>query len=127
MRRSRGGNARKQKRELSDATFLSVINGTEPGDDVDSDGSTAATGAAVQDLFDDDGDAGFGVVSPVAQEQGLAPINGFVFARYVLGTIHCANCHCSLTYYQDSEVLHRGFSFRCWVCQHEQTITLGEE
>ncbi|GAC1427780.1 MAG: hypothetical protein NVSMB65_00710 [Chloroflexota bacterium] len=125
MRRSHGGNARKQKRELSDATFLSVIGSTDPDGSVPPAGGTA-TGAAVHDVPDED-EPGYGVLTPAAQEQGLAPINGFVFSRYVLGTTACSGCHCDLVYYQDQDVLRRGFAFRCWVCQNVQTVTLGEE
>lgn len=125
MRRSRGGNARKQKRELTDATFLSVISGH---DETDTAAVAAGAGAAVQEPLDEQEDD---FPAPPARsalhEQGLAPINGFVFSRYRFGAITCAACHCELMYYQDRELLRHGFTFRCRVCQSLQTITLSEE
>ncbi len=123
MRRSRGGNAGKQKRQMNDDTFLSVIGGESQ-----SAGPTAGSSAtAVQDA-DPDMDTALAYLAPVrAQEQGLAPINGFVFSCYVLGTITCSGCHCELMYYQDREILRQGFAFRCRVCQSMQTIALSEE
>jgi hypothetical protein len=85
-------------------------------------------GAAVHDAHDEEDDTDVpGAAKAAAYEQGLAPINGFVFAHYKLGTITCASCHYELMYYQDRELLRRGFTFRCRVCQALQSLTLQEE
>lgn len=119
MRRSHGGNARKQKRELTDATFLSVISGT---DELLTSVSAAVLG---EDVIDDVDDPSATLVERI-YDQGLAPINGFVFSRFELGTAHCSNCQCELMYYQDREILRQGFIIRCRVCQELQTISLGD-
>ncbi len=120
MRRSHGGNARKQKRELTDATFLSVISGTDESltalslprflARMSPMTSTTPSATLAERIYD----------------QGLAPINGFVFSRFELGTAHCSNCQCELMYYQDREILRRALSIRCRVCQELQTISLGD-
>jgi hypothetical protein len=128
VRRSRGGNARKHKRELTDATFLSVLSGDDDADGVSSPSGGVGAGAAVHDAHDEEDDTDVpGAAKAAAYEQGLAPINGFVFARYKLGTITCTSCHCELMYYQDRELLRGGFTFRCRVCQALQSLTLQEE
>ncbi len=119
MRRTRGGNVSKGKRQLTDATFLSVI-----GRDTEDAEEATPDAAVVEEAVLDE------AVSlhtrGVAQEQGLAPINGFVFAHYVLGTVACSGCHYELMYYKDRDALRQGFTMRCRVCQTMQTVVLDE-
>jgi hypothetical protein len=128
VRRLRGGNARKQKRQLSDTTLRSVIGAAEGPAEALLPDDLALESAEGDALFADDDEEDLVTEGRQAMyEQGLAPINGFVFSRYVLGTATCSACRYEMIYYQDRAVLHQGFTLRCRVCQTMQTITLHEE
>lgn len=120
-----GGNARKRKAKLTDATFQAMIGGA----------ATVEDALGTIDVAAEDED---GVVVLVAVQPGAAPVadrlpadtatggaatRRFSCQDYQFGYAVCRNCHNDQAYYVHQADLANGYTFRCRVCRMEMTIT----
>lgn len=123
MHRGRfGGNARKRKAKLTDATFHAMI-GSAAAEDAPvavlelSEVAITATLVAAEAV----------VARHAAGEPGIArrEYRDFRPEEYVFGYVSCAHCHNDQAYYLHQADVAAGYTFRCRVCRME--IALGVE
>jgi hypothetical protein len=115
-----GGNARKRKAKLTDATFHAMI-----GSGAIADGQTVSLTqeTVVLDVYlDDDLQGGMSpFVVPTAPLHVRAS-RQFRCQDYEFGYAICRNCHNDQAYYVHRADLTNGYTFRCTVCRLEMTV-----
>ena len=117
-----GGNARKRKAKLTDATFQAMI------------GAAASVEDPLNAIEGEDED---GVVTLVVVPSAATPPverrlaegvsaavpRHFSCQDYRFGYAVCRNCHNDQAYYVHQADLATGYTFRCRVCRLELTVT----
>lgn len=121
MHRGRfGGNARKRKAKLTDATFHAMIG--RPGAaeqsvatmEPDGDGQLAVSVTDLQCVT---------LAHPALAQRRLAPTRVFCCQDYHFGYTTCRHCHSDQAIYVHQADLAQGYTFRCRICRHELTIS----
>jgi hypothetical protein len=128
--RVQGGNARKRKAKLTDATFNAVLSSTAPAvgqamvavqetDDVELIDSDSV-------LFDrtlavDESEVEYHI-RPAAIRSALTEFRPFACQDYEFGYAACPSCHNDQAYYVHHADLAAGYSFRCRVCRAGMTV-----
>jgi ribosomal protein S27E len=118
-----GGNARKRKAKLTDATFQAMI------------GATPLADAPVATILPDTAELDEGLVEDefvavdVVLEHRVIELasvrkQGFRTQDYQFGYVTCNHCHNEQVYYVHQAALASGYTFRCRICQIELTISL---
>jgi len=116
-----GGNARKRKAKLTDATFHKMIGAAPIAEGPV--GILPVGEVSSEDL--DGADAGLpsGAVLNLLRPVRMAPrLRPFDCGEYQFGYKACHNCRNEQAYYLHQEDLAAGFTFRCRVCRMEMTV-----
>jgi len=114
-----GGNARKRKAKLTDATFHAMIGAAPPSEalvvmiDLEAEAVSATIDAAAAVMVDYD--------RIESAPRRLMP-RDFSAQDYQFGYATCANCHNDQAYYLHHAVLADGYTFRCRICRLEMTV-----
>ena len=127
-----GGNARKRKAKLTDATFSAMLG---PSARAAGQALLAAQGAEVAERVEADG---LLFEQPVLVEQAtievtvrtkqadnstICEFRPFACQEYDFGYAECPTCHNDQVYYAHRAFLAAGFSFRCRVCRSSMTAS----
>ena len=123
MHRGRfGGNARKRKAKLTDATFHKMIGVAPPAE-----APIGILPVAEPSTDDSIGDSPsppprvmFNLVRPARRAARTRPFDS---QEYQFGYADCRHCRNEQAYYLHQEDLAEGYTFRCRVCRMEMTIT----
>ncbi len=123
MHRGRfGGNARKRKAKLTDATFQQMIGAASPAEPQI--GKLASTIPVLDDDVAEAEKNPNGVIFEVSQPSlRAAHAREFACQDYRFGYVACQNCRNEQAYYLHHDDLVHGYTFRCRVCRMEMTIT----
>jgi hypothetical protein len=114
-----GGNARKRKAKLTDATFHEMIGTAQAVElpvailEPDQEAAVATIDAAVAVVVQFDRAQ---VPAPAAEARA------FRAQDYQFGYVTCANCHNDQAYYLHRAILASGYVFRCRICRLEMTV-----
>jgi hypothetical protein len=116
-----GGNARKRKAKLTDATFHAMIG---VGAVAEPQVASLAQDTAVLDVLIteedvEEGLSAFGVSLSPARARSARQ---FRCQDFEFGYAACRNCHNDQAYYIHQADLTDGYTFRCRVCRLEMTV-----
>ncbi|HXT35178.1 MAG TPA: hypothetical protein VN837_06335 [Chloroflexota bacterium] len=118
-----GGNARKRKAKLTDATFHKMIGAAPVAE-----GPVATlpvADPAGEDREIEDAELRSGMVLNLLRPARMAPrARPFDSKDFQFGYKACLNCRNEQAYYLHQEDLAVGFTFRCRVCRMEMTVSL---
>jgi hypothetical protein len=130
VRQRLGGNARKHKIQLTDATFDAMIQSSQHSESAVLEIVEETTILAIETstaVFE--GQDLVPAVLPMATiPLGRAPAvrrapRIFSCQDYEFGYAACQTCRNDQAYYVHRQDLQAGYTFRCRVCRHEMTIT----
>lgn len=121
MHRGRyGGNARKRKAKLTDATFQAMIGRAGAAD---ASIATLDPNASAEDTVLNADGTRVRVGVALAQQARRAPARPFCCQDYHFGYITCGTCQSDQAFYVHQADLAQGYTFRCRICRHELTIS----
>ena len=129
--RVQGGNARKRKAKLTDATFHAVLGSPaqtggpamvaiQDGDDVvliDADEISFDGAHAVEESVVE-----YRVAASAIAQSVLSEFRTFSCQDYDFGYAPCPSCHNDQAYYVHHADLAAGYSFRCRICRAGMTV-----
>ena len=121
-----GGNARKRKAKLTDATFHKMIGAAPIAEGPV--GVLPVGEISSEDLEREDSGLPSSVVLNLTRPVRVAPrMRLFDCGEYQFGYKSCLNCRNEQAYYLHQEDLAAGFTFRCRVCRMEMTVALDPQ